>query len=73
MWLESRLYYEDVKPEGYIVVRLQMFFSARPRNLSLMGNNIKSLKNLCQGDNMIMSLRQEYEDHTLTELLTVYK
>lgn len=38
-----------------------------------MGNNIKSLKNLCQGDNMIMSLRQEYEDHTLTELLTVYK
>lgn len=31
-------------------------------------DNIKSLKNLCPGDNMIMALCQEY-DNTLTELL----
>lgn len=54
------------------MVILKMFLSAMPRNLFSSNGHQKSLKNLSQGDNMIMSLCQEYAN-TLTELLIVYK
>lgn len=56
MWLGSRLLYEDVKPERWIVVILLcLFSSAKPRNLSWCNRQQKVL----EGDNKLMSLCRE--------------